>query len=141
MRRYRASYGLFRSVSMRLFRLRSWHWRSMSPASSCSVEGDTVITMDTDTFIPVMITAMTMHIGLKPSVMRCCSKYSRKARRPASGGRRKAVFHYARMRSQSRPCVLEAEDNCCYLESVDEVPKPHEFAALVRLNRSADVHS
>jgi cation diffusion facilitator family transporter len=28
-----------------------------------------------------------------------------------------------------------------YLESVDEVPEPHEFAALVRLNRSADVHS
>src|ERR1700738_311510 len=28
-----------------------------------------------------------------------------------------------------------------YLESVDEVPEPHGFAALVRLNRSADVHS
>jgi cation diffusion facilitator family transporter len=28
-----------------------------------------------------------------------------------------------------------------YLESVDEVPEPHEFAALVRLNRGADVYS
>src|SRR5438876_2932830 len=28
-----------------------------------------------------------------------------------------------------------------WLESVDEVPEPHEFAALVRFNRGADVYS
>jgi hypothetical protein len=102
----------------------------------------------TDAIILPMRTIATMDTGSRPRAVLCGSRFSRKAFRRAFGCRPSRALRPGRMmftietvRPQGARKLFVLKDRGGYLESVDAVPEPHEFAALVRLNGGRDVYS